>query len=364
MKEYSETLLKNLNQGSQLVKVNEAMTVIKPIPDGDQMLSIYSRVLPEVLNMRDRKEHEENKGQKDRAQMLSEARAHMGGFNYNLNQVEIYTRYLEVKSSDGNIPVWVYYPRRMQGKQPAYIHIHGGAFFGGSPFAVENQCRLIAERANCVVFNVDYALAPEHPYPIPCNQVYAVLDYVYHHSDEFQVDHENIIMGGDSAGGNLTAVCAQMDRDKGTHYLTKEVLIYPKLTFTNHRLTGYHRDLSQFTLVKEQEELLAVMTEIGSDESNAGDEAVYVQGNYDITDPYISPAFGKCEGLPATLLILAEYDGLRLEGEFYAKQLQDAGGLVRAVRYCGICHGFYDKLGILPQTEDAVNEITAFIREK
>ena len=105
------------------------------------------------------------------------------------------------------------------------------------------------------------------------------------------------------------------------------------------------------------------MLHIGSDGSNAGDEAAYVQGKHDITTPYISPAFGRCENLPRTLFILAEYDGLRLEGEFYAKKLKAAGVPVRVLRYRGVCHGFFDALGILPQSEAAANEIAALVEE-
>ena len=90
---------------------------------------------------------------------------------------------------------------------------------------------------------------------------------------------------------------------------------------------------------------------------------MYVQGNYDVTTPYISPAFGKCESLPQTLFILAEYDGLRLEGEFYAKKLKAAGVPVRVLRYCGVCHGFFDALGILPQSEAVANEIARLVNE-
>ena len=79
--------------------------------------------------------------------------------------------------------------------------------------------------------------------------------------------------------------------------------------------------------------------------------------------PYISPAFGDCKGLPRALFILAEFDGLRLEGEFYAKKLMESGVNVRVLRYCGVCHGFFDALGILPQSEAAVHEIANLLTE-
>jgi len=141
------------------------------------------------------------------------------------------------------------------------------------------------------------------------------------------------------------------------------VLLYAKLTFTNHELPGYARDESAFDIVDEQKHLLPGMLRIGSDPSNQGDADVYVQGRYDIKTPYISPAFGKCENLPRTLFILAEYDGLRLEGEFYAKKLMESNVPVRVLRYAGVCHGFFDALGILPQSEAAANEIANLLND-
>lgn len=365
MREYDEELVAVLKEPGEQRMVNGIPVEIKRVPDEEAADRMDPRAYArEKKFYQERIKQERQKQQKGGEEKPSyeELRRHMGGFNYNLNTVEIRTRYIEVPTSVGIVPVWIQYPRHMEGNKPAFLYVHGGAFFGGSPFTLENHCRLIAERADCVTFNLDYSLAPEHPYPIPCTQVYEVLCYVHDHAEEFSVDAKKILIAGDSAGGNLAAVCAQMDRDKQTNYLKAEVLLYAKLTFSNDRLEGYKRDESVFKIAEEQKELLPGMLHIGSEESNAGDEAVYVQGKYDITMPYISPAFGKKEGLPRTLLILAEYDGLRLEGEFYAKQLSEAGVPVRVIRYRGICHGFFDLLGILPQAEAALDEIVDLIK--
>lgn len=367
LREYDEKLVEILNRVGETTMVNGVPVEIKNVPDDE----IADRLDPRVYKreMEKQKEQTAQKLQQDNESGEKEAeepsydemRKHMGGFNHNLNRVEIYARYIEVATSAGKVPVWIHYPRHMEGRRPAFLYVHGGGFFGGSPFTLENHCRLIAERADCVTFNIEYSLAPDAPYPIPCTQIYEVLCYVHDHGEEFSIDAEKIMMAGDSAGGNLTAVCAQMDRDKGTCYLKAEVLLYPKLIFSNYLLEGYQRDESAYVIAEEQKELLPGLIHLGSDESNAADEAVYVQGNYDITIPYISPAFGKKEGLPKTLLLLAEYDGLRLEGEFYAKQLMEAGVPVRVIRYRGVCHAFFDQLGILPQTEAALNEIVGLL---
>lgn len=174
--------------------------VIKPILDGDGVHRLDGRMKALLDEM----------AMQARQQCLTEPQQRdlMGGVNYNLNRVEIYTRYIEVSTTCGNVPVWIYWPRRMEGLRPALLYVHGGAFKGGTPFQVENACRLIAERADCVVFNIDYALPPEHPYPIPTTQVYETLCHVASHAHAYRVDKTHIYMGGDSAGGNLTAVCA------------------------------------------------------------------------------------------------------------------------------------------------------------
>lgn len=364
MREYDVKLVQTLNEKGNQIMVEGVPVEIKQVPDDDVPNRLDPRVYKKEMEMQ-KQMAQSTPPHEDDIPMESpykEIRKHMGDFNHNLNTIQICTKYITVPTSAGDVPVWIYYPRNMEGIRPAFIYVHGGAFFGGSPYELENHCRLIAELANCVAFDVDYGLAPEHPYPIPCTQVYEVLCYIHKHAKDFYVDSSKIMMAGDSAGGNLVAVCAQMDRDKGTHYLKAQVLIYAKLTFTNHLLPGYQRDESIFEIVDEQKELLPGLLYIGSDESNAGDENVYVQGKYDITTPYISPAFGEKEGLPQTLFIQAGYDGLRLEGEFYAKQLMDAGVPVRMIRYCGLNHGFFDLLGVLPQVEAAVNEIVGMLK--
>lgn len=355
--EYASELVQKLLAPGKMLEVNGVTVECKAVPDG-QPNSLDPRQLRMELALQ-----EEMANRKGPPPALEAIRERMGCFNYNLNRKEIYTRYIEVPNSVGRVPVWGYYPRNCRKPASSLIYVHGGAFFGGTPFTTENPCRLIAEKADAVVWNVDYSLAPEHPYPIPCTQVYEVICYLHDHADEFGMDMDKIAIAGDSAGGNMCAAAAQMDRDKGTHYVKAQILLYAKLTFTNRELPGYSRDESLFEIIPEQKQLLPGMLHIGSDFSNQGDADVYVQGKYDLKTPYISPAFGDCTDLPKTLFILAEYDGLRLEGEFYAKKLLNAGVNVRVLRYCGVCHGFFDALGILPQSEAAANEIANLLIE-
>lgn len=354
--EYDGLLTEKLMEMSEVLEQDGLKIEIKPIPDGGRGLDPRARKM-------EREMQERMSGPQSTPPTLQEVRDSMGGFNYNLCRQEIWTRYIEVETSVGRVPVWGYYPRRGRKVRPALIYVHGGGFIGGTPFTVENPCRYIADRADAVVWNVDYSLPPEHPYPVPCTQVYEVAKYLRDHANEFGMDPGKIVLAGDSAGGNMVASASIMDRDNGTGVAAAQVLLYAKLTFSNHTLPGYKRDLSAFDIAPEDEPFKMGMLRIGSDESNQGDADAYVQDRYPLETPTISPAFGDCAGLPRTLFIQAEYDGLRLEGEYYAKKLQKAGVPVRMLRYAGVCHGFFDALGILPQSEAAARVIAALLNE-
>ncbi len=359
MREYDIELVQRLLEKGKEITVHGVRVECKPVPDGDGRPALDPRVLRIEESMLGMSALDAALGAPD----LETMRDNMVSPNYNLNRAEIRTRYHEIPTSVGTVPVWEYYPRKRKTPGPVLIYAHGGAFMGGSPFMMENSLRLLAERSGCTVWNVDYSLPPEHPYPIPCTQIYEVSAWVRRHSAELGIDRKRIVVSGDSCGGNMAAAAVQMDRDRGTGIFRAQILLYPKLTFTNYELPGYRREESAFEIVPEQARFLPGLLKIGSDEYNASDERFYVQGRYPITEPYISPAFGEKEGLPRTLLLLAEYDGLRLEGEFYALQLYQAGVPVRVIRYCGIEHGFFGSLGILPQAEAAVEEMAAVFRE-
>ncbi len=359
MREYDIELVQRLLEKGKEITVHGVRVECKPVPDGDGRPALDPRVLRIEESMLGMSALDAALGAPD----LETMRDNMVSPNYNLNRAEIRTRYHEIPTSVGTVPVWEYYPRKRKTPGPVLIYAHGGAFMGGSPFMMENSLRLLAERSGCTVWNVDYSLPPEHPYPIPCTQIYEVSAWVRRHSAELGIDRKRIVVSGDSCGGNMAAAAVQMDRDRGTGIFRAQILLYPKLTFTNYELPGYRREESAFEIVPEQARFLPGLLKIGSDEYNASDERFYVQGRYPITEPYISPAFGEKEGLPRTLLLLAEYDGLRLEGEFYALQLYQAGVPVRVIRYCGIEHGFFGSLGILPQAEAAVEEMAALFRE-
>jgi acetyl esterase len=137
-----------------------------------------------------------------------------------------------------------------------------------------------------------------------------------------------------------------------------EALIYPVLAFDEG--AGYHWDLKEYTIDPSQKQLIMPNLSIGrrDEQGNRGYiEALYLE-HADPQSDMVSPMFAKThKGLPKTLMVGAEFDGLRLQGEYYAKKLADDGVDVRVIRYNGVCHAFLDKLGVFPQAEDLVQEI-------
>lgn len=350
--EYGNELIKRLAQPGTVLDVQGLAVECKPVPDGGEG----------ELDPRELLRRESLPAARRRADMtLEEERDSMGGFNYSLNRKEVWTSYILVPTTYGEVPVWCYRPRRMGQGRPALVYAHGGGFFGGSIYAVENQCKLIAERADCMVWNVDYALAPDYPYPVACTQFYEVTKYLHENAARFGVDPARITVAGDSAGGNLAAAAAQMDRDQGYGCISGQVLIYAKLAFFNQDLPGYVWDEQQFPIIREQRRFLPAMLALGVPQADEHCTARYIRDADDAHHPYASPAYGTAEKLPKALFLQAEYDGLRLEGEYYARKLMHAGVPIRMVRYCGTCHAFFDALGILPQAEAAVDEICDFI---
>lgn len=334
----------------------------KSIPDEENHTSLEKEV---ERSFRAQAENEKDNPSPSEPPTAQQMRACMGTPNLNICDlsVPVYTKYFEIPTSVNPVPVWMYYPKGISEDRPMLMYMHGGAFVGGSPFQLENECRYIAQQGNCIVINVDYDLAPEYPWPTAAHEHYEILCWFVKHAREYFIDTDKIYVGGDSAGGNHAAVLAQMDRDMGSKYIKGQILFYPKLIFDNNLLPGeYERDLSEWQLIPEQEDLKEALLFIGSDEANAGDQNYYAKGQ-DWKNPYISPACGECKGLPRTLFLMAEYDGLRLESEYYAEKLSKAGVEVRAICYRGVHHGYFDLMGILPQTEAACKEIIRFMSE-
>lgn len=228
-------------------------------------------------------------------------------------------------SKEGHeIKLKIYTPRKTAQPLPVWLYIHGGGFAFGAYDARSNFCKAIATRANCIVVSIQYRLAPENPFPAAPNDCYEAACWVSEHAHEFGGDAQQIAVGGESAGGNLSAVLAQMARDKGGLKIIHQTLMYPTVDATlNYK--SIDEFATGFMLTK------ALMHKF---------HEAYVPNVADHKHPYCSPIYGELKGLPPATIITAEYDPLRDEGNLYAEKLRAAGVAVAHREFKNTIHDF------------------------
>jgi acetyl esterase len=218
----------------------------------------------------------------------------------------------------------------------------------------------LAEKAGAVVVSVDYRLAPEHPFPAGLTDCFDAVTWVHTNARELNIDEKCIAVAGDSAGGNLSAACAIMDRDGKTGMIALQALIYPTLDLVCRPCEEYTWDLSEFNIRYHRELIEGIIAAMRGDVELL--HTVYLQGR-DAEDPLVSPLYvADASGLAPALILTAEYDALRLEAEAFARKLTRARVRTRLIRYNGMDHAFMDKIGLYPQAEDCIEEIAAEVR--
>ncbi|MGE3806499.1 MAG: alpha/beta hydrolase [Gemmataceae bacterium] len=244
------------------------------------------------------------------------------------------------------VKVRIYTP---QGSGPfsAFIYIHGGGWVIGDLESYDSACRRIANQASCVVVSINYRLAPEHKFPAGAEDCFGVVQQVARDPGKFNVDATRLAVGGDSAGGNLSAVVCLLARDRGGPAIRYQVLIYP--------VTDQRFDTGSYTAFAENHGLTRVGMQWFWNH--------YLVKPEDGANPYASCLRADLKGLPAALVLTAEYDVLRDEGEAYAAKLQAAGVKTELRRYEGLIHGFFNIGGVLSASQGAVDHVAARLRE-
>jgi acetyl esterase len=248
----------------------------------------------------------------------------------------------------GEIPVRIYAPSQ-QRPLPALVYFHGGGFVICDLETHDGTCRSLANAIGCVVVSVEYRLAPEHKFPAGPEDCYAATRWVAEKGAEIGVDTSRIAIGGDSAGGNLTAVVALMARDRGGPSLRHQLLIYP---VANHAFDtpSYIENKEGYLLSRE------MMRWFWNH---------YLARPEDGENPYASPLrAASLAGLPPAHVITAEFDPLRDEGEALAARLARDGVPTTRVRYDGMFHGFFAMTQALDAARRAVSEAAAAVKTR
>jgi acetyl esterase len=223
----------------------------------------------------------------------------------------------------GHVPIRTYRQSQTGGRTPVLILLHGGGWVRGNLDAVDGLCRTFARATGFLVVNVDYRLAPEHPYPAALNDVEAVLDYIAAEADSLGVDPDRIAVGGTSAGGNLAAAVCVRRRGKPT-CPALQLLIYPVLD-TSMGTESARQYATGYRLTRERMLWYADQYAPGASR----------------TVPEVAPLRAPdLSGLPAAYVLMPEFDVLRDDGLAYTERLRQAGVPVEARVWPGMIHGF------------------------
>ncbi|MFJ6393359.1 alpha/beta hydrolase [Streptomyces sp. NPDC091972] len=245
----------------------------------------------------------------------------------------------------------IFRPEHAEGPLPVILYIHGAGWVFGNNHTHDRLVRELAAGTGAAVVFPDYSLSPEAKYPTAINENYAVARWVSEHGAEHGLDATRIAVAGDSVGGNMTAALTLMAKQRGDLNLAGQVLFYP-VTDANFDTASYHDFAEGYFLRRDA--MRWFWDQYTTDESQRAE----------ITASPLRATTEQLTGLPPALVITAEADVLRDEGEAYANKLREAGVPVTAVRYQGIIHDFV-MLNALRNThaaEAAISQAIAFLR--
>lgn len=261
-----------------------------------------------------------------------------------LDAMRIFVKKLDTKVYNGTyeVPVRLYFPSEeaMSGepvegeKYPVLLFFHGGGWVTESVENYDRVCSRMAQSTGHIVMSVEYRLAPEYRFPVPLEDCYAAAKALYTGRLILPADPDRITIIGDSAGGNLAAAVCLLARERGEFMPRKQILIYPALN-------NCYTEESPYKSVQENGEgylLTAVKMEDYL--------KLYESSSKDRQNPYFAPILEEdLSHMPDTLILTAEFDPLRDEGEAYGKRLKDAGNYVEVHRIPEALHGYF-ALGI------------------
>ncbi len=276
----------------------------------------------------------------------SEARSLMDEMAAIFAGPEVDTEDRTIPGPGGDIPVRIYRPEG-DGPFPVVVFFHGGGFVIGSIASHDATCRSLCQKSGAVFVSVEYRLAPEQPFPAAPEDCYAATRWVSEHDAELGVNPSRLAVVGDSAGGNLAAVVCLMAKERGGPPIAFQALVYP---VTDHVETASRSENAKGYL----------LTTAAMDwfiDHYADDEAR--------KSPWCAPLRAVDLGeLPPALVVTAEYDPLRDEGEAYGRRLQEAGVPVTISRYDGMVHGFFSMTALVPRAVDAEDKVAQALRRR
>ncbi|MFE7391189.1 alpha/beta hydrolase [Streptomyces sp. NPDC057582] len=240
------------------------------------------------------------------------------------------------RTASGEVPVRIYTPVEAD-SYGVLVYFHGGAFFLGSLETHDHVARSLAKETGLKVVSVGYRLAPEAAFPAGLDDCYAVVRWAAEEGASLAWDGTTLAIAGDSSGGTFVAAVAARAHDDGFDRITHQVLYYPSLDLDF--------DVDRYASLRENA--------VGFGLETAGLKpfnAFYIDSGADPADPLVSPVKrGDLTGLPPALIVTAQHDPLRDEGELYGRRLREAGVEATVSRYEGAGHGFVQHFSWIPE---------------
>ncbi len=254
----------------------------------------------------------------------------------------------KVPCQDHEIPIRIFSPSEEIASRPVLIFIHGGGWVTGNIDSYNGVCSDMAHITGCTVASIDYRLAPEHRFPAGLEDCYTAAKEIFRESAQFQVREEDIVLIGDSAGGNLSAAVSLLAKDRGEFMPRRQILIYPAVH-------NDHSDASPFPSIRENGSGYLLTSKRVCEYME-----LYQSSPSDLENPYYAPLLAKdLRGQPKTLIVTAEFCPLRDEGEAYGQRLGEAGNEVEIRRMPDALHGYFSlpaRFDLVKRTYDIINE--------
>jgi acetyl esterase len=257
---------------------------------------------------------------------------------------------LEVPTPGGPIPTRVYRPATpLDDPPPLLVWMHGGGFVLGNLDSADGSSRELCEGAGVIVVNVDYPLAPEHPFPAAPDACHAVTAWLAEHHEQIGFDPARLAVGGESAGGNLAAATALLAARRGGPAICLQLLIYPMVDASAGQ-PSIHENGTGYFLTEQRIEWFW---------------GKYLPDPAGRTDPIASPlAATELASQPPAIVVTAELDPLRDEAEVYAEHLRAAGVEATTTRHEGLVHGFVPMASLSVRARAALESTVAAFRER